>query len=96
MPGHSISPDSQSPVAHEKFPVESLEQRVLAEIRPYHEDGAFMARSSPVLRVKPVVETCDRHEKMTGQIVLLHLFSMVMILLENTPRNKIKIRKKNK
>ncbi|CAN6894625.1 unnamed protein product [Brassica oleracea] len=31
-------------------------------MRPNHEVGAYMSRASPVLRAKPVVETCDCHE----------------------------------
>lgn len=83
--------DSQSPVAHVKFPVESFEQSVLPDMRPYHDDGACRARASPLPRVKPVVVSCDFHEKITGQTVWLHLFSMVRILIDKTPAKKIKV-----
>jgi len=54
-PEHSIFPEPQSPVAHENFPSESVEQSVLPQKRPPHDDGALIVRVSPFRRTKPVV-----------------------------------------
>lgn len=54
-PLHSTVPEPQSPVMQEKWPVESVEQRVRPQIRPDQEGGMVMELDWVGWRGKPVV-----------------------------------------
>lgn len=55
---HSILPEPQSPVTHEKLPMaELMEQRVQPQILPSHVAGVETVWDSPVLNLKSLVES---------------------------------------
>lgn len=86
-PAHSIFPEPQSPVTQLNFPFESSLQRVRPQNRPPQDDGASTALDSPSRRTKPVVDSCatPAFDKMPGQTVYSHLFTIVNVAEAITP-----------
>lgn len=86
-PAHSIFPEPQSPVTQLNFPFESSLQMVRPQNRPPQDDGASTALDSPSRRTKPVVDSgaIPALDKMPGQTVYSHLFTIVNVAEAITP-----------
>lgn len=56
-PLHSISPEPQSPVAHEPWPESSKLHPVLPQKRPAQPVGAWKERELPFVSSKPVLSS---------------------------------------